>query len=162
MLFSTENHKKKKKSVNRTKKPKRESGKGQHSEEQQQKTWQISDLVVLQENEAEVELAEGQLQVFDVAMFVALLVGQRQHSFAATAQPWSVALPLGIQRRLQLILQSCESPLRLSQFLCEDQKRERNINNSVLLTIIIWFDYRLMIYENWVYARTEKDNLKMY
>ncbi len=32
-------------------------------------------LVVLQEDEAEVELAEGQLQVFDVAMFVALFVG---------------------------------------------------------------------------------------
>ncbi len=45
-----------------------------HNRRQTSKTMTYN-LVVLQEDEAEVELAEGQLQVFDVAMFVALFVG---------------------------------------------------------------------------------------
>ncbi len=81
-----------------------------------------------------------------------------------TAQPWSIALPLGIQRCLQLILQSCKSALCLSQFLCEHPKREDRINNSVLWTITILFDLCPLREHGkqkaWLYTRMEKLYLK--
>lgn len=65
----------------------------------------ICDLVVLQQDEAEVELAEGQLQVLDVAVFAALLLGQVEDGAPPRTQArGSAALTLGVQRRLQLIL----------------------------------------------------------
>lgn len=77
------------------------------------------DLVVLQQDEAEVELAEGQLQVLDVAVFAALLLGQVEDGAAASPQArGSTAFALGVQRRLQLILQRGEASLSFGQFLC--------------------------------------------
>lgn len=67
-------------------------------------------LVVLQEDKAEVELAEGQFQVFDVAVLVPLLVAQNQTRLPALSHD---ALPLRLHRRLQLVLQRGETPLRL-------------------------------------------------
>lgn len=64
----------------------------------------LSDLVVLQQDKAEVELAEGQLQVFDIAMFAALLLRQVEDSATTAQARGSTALPLRVQRRLQLIL----------------------------------------------------------
>ncbi len=77
-----------------------------------------SDLVVLQQDEAEVELAEGQLQIFDIAMFKALLLWQVEDSATAVQTRGSTALSLRIQRRLQLILQCGESPLCFCKLLC--------------------------------------------
>lgn len=77
------------------------------------------DLVVLQQDEAEVELAESQLQVLDVAVFAALLLGQVEDG--ATAGPQargSAALALRVQRRLELVLQRGEAPLSFGQLLC--------------------------------------------
>lgn len=71
-------------------------------------------LVVLEQNDAEVELAEGELQVLDVVVFAALLLGEVEHGLALPQAGRSVALPLSVQRRLQLILQSCKSPLCFS------------------------------------------------
>lgn len=76
------------------------------------------DLVVLQQDEAEVELAEGQLQVLDVAVFAALLLGQVEDGAAAWTQArGTAAFALGVQRRLKFILQRGEAPLGLGQFL---------------------------------------------
>lgn len=56
------------------------------------------DLIVLQQDKAEVELAEGQLQVLDVAVFAALLLGQVEDSAAAGPQAWgSAAFSLSVQ-----------------------------------------------------------------
>lgn len=68
------------------------------------------DLVVLQQDEAEVELAEGQFQVFDVAVFVPLLVAQSQTHLPALSYD---AVPLSVQRGLQLVLERGETPLSL-------------------------------------------------
>lgn len=73
-------------------------------------------LIVLQQNEAEVELREGQLQVLYVPVFTTFLLRQSKHRLPPPqAPPISPALPLGIQRGLQLVLQRSESSLSLSQ-----------------------------------------------
>lgn len=73
-------------------------------------------LVILQQNEAEIELREGQLQVLYVSVFASLLLWQGEHRLPPP-QPSGIgqALPLGVQRRLQLILEGGEPPLRFSQ-----------------------------------------------
>lgn len=63
-----------------------------------------ADLVVLQQDEAEVELAEGQLQVFDVTVRAALLLREVEDGAAPAQARRATALPLRIQRRLQLVL----------------------------------------------------------
>lgn len=79
-------------------------------------------LVVLQQDEAEVELTEGQLQVFDIAVFVALLLRQVEDSATVAQTCSSAALPLRIQRGLQLILQGGETSLRFCKLLCVMKK----------------------------------------
>ena len=55
-------------------------------------------LVVLQQDEAEVELAEGQLQVLDVAVLTPLLLRQGEHRLPLPkATPLGGALPQGVQ-----------------------------------------------------------------
>ena len=55
-------------------------------------------LVVLQQDEAEVELGEGQLQVLNVPVFASLLLRQGEHRLPPPqAPPVSPALPLGVQ-----------------------------------------------------------------
>lgn len=77
----------------------------------------IRNLVVLQQDEAEIELAEGELQVLDVVVLAALLLRQVEHRPAFPQARRGVALALCIQGRLQLVLQSGEASLGLSQFL---------------------------------------------
>ena len=72
-------------------------------------------LVVLQQDEAEVELAEGQLQVLDVAVLAALLLRKVEHRLALAQARRGVALALGVQRGLQLILERGEATLGLRQ-----------------------------------------------
>ena len=79
-------------------------------------------LVVLQQDETEVELAECQLQVLDVAVLAALLLRQVEDGFPLPQAGWSAALPLGVQRRLQLILQRGEAPLSLRKLFYEAGK----------------------------------------
>lgn len=58
-------------------------------------------LVVLQEDEAEVELAEGQFQVLDVPVLDTLLVGQVEDGLSAPRQRGSPAgFFLGVQSGL--------------------------------------------------------------
>lgn len=55
-------------------------------------------LIVLQQDEAEVELGEGQLQVLNVSVFASLLLRQGEHRLPPPqAPPVSPALPLGVQ-----------------------------------------------------------------
>lgn len=54
-------------------------------------------LVVLEQDEAEVELAEGELQVLDVVVFAALLLRQVEHGLAFAQAGGSVALALSVQ-----------------------------------------------------------------
>lgn len=50
------------------------------------KPCKIQILIVLQQDETEVELAEGQLKVFNVPMLDTLLVGQVEHWLSALSQ----------------------------------------------------------------------------
>lgn len=76
------------------------------------------DLVVLQQDETEVELGEGQLQVLDVPVFASLLLGQsKDRPPPPQAAAIGPALPLGVQGGLQLVLQRGKAPLSLSQLL---------------------------------------------
>lgn len=54
-------------------------------------------LVVLQQDETEVELAEGELQVLDVVVFAALLLRQVEHGLAFPQARRGIALPLRVQ-----------------------------------------------------------------
>lgn len=83
-----------------------------------------ANLVVLKEDQAEVELAEGQLEVLDVAVLDTLLVRQVEHGLASPPQTRCTAFPLGVQRRLKLILKCGEPPLGLRQLLCGGEPAE--------------------------------------
>ncbi len=84
-----------------------------------------SHLIVLQQYETEVELGKGQLQVLDVSVFASLLLRKGEHRLPPPqAPPISPALPLGIQRWLQLVLQRGKSPLGLSQLFWREEKEK--------------------------------------
>lgn len=81
-------------------------------------------LIVLQQYKAEVELWEGQLQVLYVSVFASFLLWQGKHRLPPPqAPPTGWALPLCIQRGLQLVLQRGESPLSLCQLLWKERVR---------------------------------------
>lgn len=76
-------------------------------------------LIVLQQDEAEVELAEGQFQVSDVPVLDSLLVGQVEDGLSAPLQRGGPAgLLLCVQGGLQLGPQGREPALRLRELLC--------------------------------------------
>lgn len=58
----------------------------------------VKNLVVLQQDEAEIELAEGELQVLDVVVLAALLLRQVEHSLTFPQARRGIALTLCIQR----------------------------------------------------------------
>lgn len=58
----------------------------------------VKNLVVLQQDEAEIELAEGELQVLDVVVLAALLLRQVEHGLAFPQARRGTALTLRIQR----------------------------------------------------------------
>lgn len=58
----------------------------------------IKNLVVLQQDEAEIELAEGELQVLDVVVLAALLLRQVEDRLAFPQARRGVALALSVQR----------------------------------------------------------------
>lgn len=88
----------------------------------------ITNLVVLQQDEAEIELAEGELQVLDVVVLAALLLRQVEHGLALPQAGRGVALALRVQRRLKLVLQRGEASLGFGKFL---YKRERGQQHDV-------------------------------
>lgn len=84
----------------------------------------LRDLVVLQQDEAEIELAEGELQVLDVVVLAALLLRQVEHGLTFP-QARRGALTLCIQRRLKLILQRGEASLGFSKFLYKQESSQQ-------------------------------------
>lgn len=58
----------------------------------------VKNLVVLQQDEAEIELAEGELQVLDVVVLAAFLLRQMEHGLTFPQARRGIALTLCIQR----------------------------------------------------------------
>lgn len=58
----------------------------------------LKNLVVLQQDEAEIELAEGELQVLEVVVLAALLLRQVEDSLPSPQAGRGVVLALCIQR----------------------------------------------------------------